>query len=190
MRGYYTLNEQIIPIRIEVQNDTRALVVHTGGDDIITKFLKERAVFITPYEELLTCADPRSLRIVMNPTKLQFGSDCFDQAYCFFSFFYIQKHQAIFENINKVLKRWGKFHIWDAEIPKRFGHNSFFVVPVLVDTGLEMVKIVHVVKWKGEQILPYFKKVARESGFKISNEKKYDKVFYLELSKIAEIKKR
>ncbi len=190
MRGYYTINEQIVPLRIDNRQNVRGLVIHTGGDDIVTRFLKDRAVFITPYEELLNCSDPKALRILMSPTKLLFDSDSFDEVFCFFSFFYLQKHQAVFENVNKVLKRWGKFHIWDVEVPRRFGHHSFFVVPILVNTDLEIIKMVHVVKWKNEQSVSYLKKVARETGFKVMSEEKYDKTFYLELSKVADIKKQ
>ncbi|WP_245530500.1 methyltransferase domain-containing protein [Pseudothermotoga thermarum] len=190
LRGYYTSNEQIFPLKIEKSQNTKNLVIHTGGDDVVTKFLKEQAVFITPYEELLRCADQSSLRILMSPTKLLFDASCFDRVFCFFCFFYLPKYQAIFENANKVLKRWGILHIWDVEIPKKFGNYSFFVVPTLVDTGIELVKMVHITRWKREQDILYLKKIARETGFKVLEEQKFDKVFYLKLTKIADLKKQ
>lgn len=188
MSGYYSTKDQQLKIKTDLDAD-RILVICTGGDDLFTKILKQRVVFATPNEELMKSADPRSLRIVMNPLKLSFAPESFDMVICFFTFFYLPKYKAIFENINQVLKRWGKLLIWDVTIPKKAGHKSFFAVPVLIDTGLEVIKTVHVTKWKYEQNPGFIKKIARESGFKLLNEESYDQIFHLEFSKITESKK-
>lgn len=188
MSGYYSTKDQQIVVKSDLDAD-RILVICTGGDDLFTKLLKHRAVLVTPNDELIKSADPRSLRILMNPLRLSFAPESFDIAICFFTFFYLPKYKAIFENVNHVLKRWGKLLIWDSIIPKKVGHKSFFAVPVLIDTGLEVIKNVYVTKWKFEQNPGLIKKVARESGFKLLKEESYDQIFHIEFSKVAEIKK-
>lgn len=188
MSGYYSIKDQQIKIRSDFDAD-RILIIFAGGDDPFTKLLKQRAVLITPNEEIIKSADSRSLRIVMNPLKLSFAPESFDTVICFFTFFYLPKHKAIFENVNQVLKRWGKLLIWDSTIPKKVGHKSFFAVPILIDTGIEVIKTVYVTKWKFEQNSGLIKKMARENGFKLLKEESYDQVFHLEFSKVAETKK-
>ncbi len=188
MGGYYSTKDQQIKIENDFDAD-RILVICTGGDDLFTKILKQRAILVTPDEELMKGADPKSLRILMNPLKLSFAPESFDMVICFFTFFYLPKHKAIFENVSYVLKRWGRLLIWDATIPKKIGHKSFFAVPVLIDSGFEVIKTVHVTKWKFEQNSGFIKKIARENGFKLLKEEIYDQIFHLEFSKIAEIKR-
>ncbi|ABV34456.1 MULTISPECIES: class I SAM-dependent methyltransferase [Pseudothermotoga] len=187
MSGYYSLKDQHVEIKFESE-DERVLIICSGGEDVFTKLLKERAVFITHEEDLLKSADQRSLRLLMNPTKLTFAPESFDTVVCFFTFFYFPKYKAIFENVNRVLKRWGKLLVWDVTIPKKVSHKSFFAVPLLIDDGLEMVKVVNVTKWKFEQSSGMIKKIARESGFKLVKEQTFNQVFHLEFSKISDMK--
>ncbi|MEJ5228481.1 MAG: methyltransferase domain-containing protein [Pseudothermotoga sp.] len=188
MSGYYSIRDQQIRLKADFSAD-RILVICSGGEDLFSRLLKEKIVFVTPLEDLLKAADAKALKILMNPTKLSFAPESFDVVLCFFTFFYLPKHKAIFENVNYVLKRWGKLFVWDVTIPKKVGHKSFFAVPVLIDTGLEMIKMVHVTKWKFEQSSGFIKKIARENGFKLLNEELSDQVFHLEFSKIADVKR-
>ncbi|HOJ87970.1 MAG TPA: methyltransferase domain-containing protein [Pseudothermotoga sp.] len=188
MSGYYSIRDQQIRVTDDFDGD-RILVLCTGGDDVFTKLLKQRAVLIVPDEELMKGADTKSLRIVMNPLKLSFAPESFDLVICFFTFFYLPKHKAVFENVNHVLKRWGRLLVWDAVIPKKIGHKSFYAVPLLIDSGFEVIKTVHVTKWKFEQNSGLIKKIARENGFKLLKEETYDQIFYLEFSKVADAKK-
>jgi len=187
MGGYYSLRDQILRLTSEIAGQ-RVIVVNTGAEDVFTKLLVDRAVFTTTDEEFLKLADPRSIRLVMNPTKLPFAPETFDAAVLFFTFFYLPKPEAIIENVNRVLKKWGKLYIWDVVIPKKMAHKSFFVVPLLMDTGQELVRTVHVTKWRREQPIGLVKKIARERGFKVTKEELYDQVFYLEMVKIAPLK--
>ncbi|HBT38741.1 MAG: Methyltransferase type 11 [Thermotoga sp. 50_1627] len=189
MGGYYSLRDQTLRLTPEV-NGQRVIVINTGAEDVFTRILLDRAVFITTDEEFLKLADPRSIRLVMNPTKLSFAPESFDAAVLFFAFFYLPKHEAIIENINRVLKKWGKLYIWDAVIPKKMAHKSFFVVPLLIDTNQELIRTVHVTKWRREQPVGLVKKIARERGFKLTKEELYDQIFHLEMVKIAPIKQQ
>ncbi len=184
MGGYYSLKDQTLKLRTNIDAD-RVLVINTGAEDVFTRLLSDKAVFVTTDEEFLKMADPRSIRLIMNPTKLTFAPESFDAVILFFTFFYLPKHEAIVENVNRVLKKWGKLFVWDVSIPKKMAHKSFFVVPLLIDTGEELIKTVHVTKWRREQPVGLVKKVARERGFKITKEETYDQLFYLELLKIA-----
>lgn len=157
---------------------------------MFTKFLLDKAVFVTIDEEFMRMADPRSIRLIMNPTKLTFAPESFDAVILFFTFFYLPKHEAIVENVNYVLKKWGKLFIWDVSIPKKMAHKSFFVVPLLIDTGEELIRTVHITKWRREQPVGLVKKIARERGFKIVKEETYDQLFHLELLKIAPLKQQ
>lgn len=187
MGGYYSVRDQTLKLNCEI-NGQRVLVVNSGAEDVFTKFLLDRAVFVTTDEEFLKLADPRSIRLVMSPTKLSFAQETFDAAILFFTFFYLPKHEAIIENANRVLKKWGKLYIWDVAIPKKMAHKSFFVVPLIIDTGDELIRTVHVTKWRREQPGGLIKKIARERGFKVMKEEKYDQIFYLELIKIASLR--
>ncbi|MFN3283750.1 MAG: methyltransferase type 11, partial [Pseudothermotoga sp.] len=77
MSGYYSTKDQQIALKSDLDAD-RILVICTGGDDLFTKLLKHRAVLVTPNDELLKSADPRSLRILMNPLRLSFAPESFD----------------------------------------------------------------------------------------------------------------
>lgn len=187
MGGYYSLKDQILKLRTEIEGQ-RVLIINTGAEDVFTGRLLDRAIFITTDEEFLKLADPRSIRLVMNPTNLSFAPETFDAAVLFFTFFYLPKFEAIFESVNRVLKKWGKAYVWDAVIPKKMAHKSFFVVPLLIDTGQELIRTVHVTKWRREQPSGLVKKIARERGFKVIKEEVSDQLFHLELVKIAPIK--
>ncbi|MCS7175813.1 class I SAM-dependent methyltransferase [Pseudothermotoga sp.] len=187
MGGYYSLKDQTLKLKVDIDAN-RVLVVNTGAEDVFTKFLSEKAVFVTVEEEFMKMADTKSIRLLMNPVKLTFAPESFDAAILFFTFFYLPKHEAIIENVNRVLKKWGKLFIWDVSIPKKMAHKSFFVVPLLIDTGQELIRTVHITKWRREQPVGLVKKITRERGFKVVKEEIYDQIFYLELLKIAPAK--
>lgn len=189
MGGYYSLKDQTLKLRTNIDAN-RVLVINTGAEDVFTKFLLDKAVFVTIDEEFMKMADPRSIRLIMNPTKLTFAPESFDAVILFFTFFYLPKHEAIVENVNHVLRKWGKLFIWDVSIPKKMAHKSFFVVPLLIDTGEELIRTVHITKWRREQPVGLVKKIARERGFKIVKEETCDQLFHLELLKIAPLKQQ
>src|SRR5660398_83070 len=83
----------------------------------------------------------------MDRTCLKFLDEIFDNTTSFFTFMFIpnSQHEAVIEEIYRVLRPGGKFYIWDVKIPE-FDESSglnkdktLYVVPLLVDLGNEKI---------------------------------------------------
>lgn len=189
MRNYYSLNDQFVTLK-PLNNSRRVLDICLGGESIISRVVSGEGVVISPDEEILKAADSKSLKVLMNPANMTFFPESFDVVTCFFSFLYLSKYRPVFVHINRVIERWGRLLIWDCTVPKRISHKTFFAIPLIVDTGLETIRTVHVIRWNKEQSIGLFKKIARETGFKIVTQETYDQVFHLELIKVGRPKHR
>ena len=120
----------------------------------------------------------------MDATDLQFLDETFTVATSFFTMMYIPNDMKpiVLAEVSRVLKKGGKFFIWDTEIPEEICNKKFFVIPLKVVMPSEIVETGYGVKLK-KQDLQSLKLLALEAGFIINNEETQEHTFYLELEK-------
>ncbi|AZR74869.1 hypothetical protein BBF96_08035 [Anoxybacter fermentans] len=156
-----------------------------GGEGIIGKLNGRQVVAIDMREEELQEIKNDALKIVMDARNLKFLPESFDICTSFFSLMYIPEsdHVKVFKEVYQVLKSNRKFLIWDVEIPEKQKGYDIFVVQLKIFLPNEEIETGYGVKWDKQQNSEYFKKLAKETGFKLINEWHKDKIFYLEMVK-------
>ena len=167
-----------------IETDGFILDIGGGGQGIIGKLNGKLVVAIDPSERELEETQNEALKVVMDATDLKFLSQSFDICTSFFSLMYIPKnnHLKVFKEAHRVLKDNGRFLLWDAKIPERFGDYKAFMVRLEVRLRDEEIEAGYGVKWQ-EQNIEYSRELAEKTRFKIINEWSRSEIFYLEMSK-------
>lgn len=167
----------------------RVLDIGGGGEGIISTLYKEKvvAIDIRP-DELNEMEESRSLKIVMDATKLAFTDHQFDRATAFFSFMYMTDVEIIkaIEEVHRVLKTNGSLEIWDIEMPSTNDVEAdIFIVQLDVRLNEKTIETGYGVQLKEEQqTMGRFSALLNESGFKIGKSFLYENgIFYLEAVK-------
>ena len=182
---YYVIEKQQIEMN-PLKTDGLILDIGGGGEGIIGKLNGRKVVAIDTRIEELTETKNDSMKIVMNATDLNFIPSSFALATSFFSFMYIknENHPKIFKEIGRVLKRRGRFLIWDVKIPPKHVEKPIFALFLQISLPTAQVETGYGVKWEHkEQDLKYFKELATSTEFKIIDEWCRGEIFYLELTK-------
>jgi len=176
------------PFEIELQPiDTHGFILDIGGGGagIIGKLNGRQVIAIDIREEELLEAENEALKIVMDARKLQFLQESFDVCTAFFTFMYIKNedHRTVFKEIHRVLKRNGRFLLWDVVIPERKEDYDIFAVHLRMRFKNKTLEEGYGVKWDKTQDMNHFKKLAKETGFDVIKEWQRDEIFHLEMIK-------
>jgi len=176
------------PFEIELQpidTDGFILDIGGGGAGIIGKLNGRQVIAIDIREEELLEAKNEALKIVMDARKLQFLPESFDVCTAFFTFMYIKNedHRTVFKEIHRVLKRNGKFLLWDVVIPERKEDYDIFAVHLRMRFKNKTLEEGYGVKWDKTQDMNHFKELAKETGFDVIKEWQRDEIFHLEMIK-------
>ena len=155
-----------------------------GGEGIIGKLNGRQVIAIDTSEKELRETQNEALKVVMDATDLKFLPESFGVCTSFFSLMYIpnDKHLKVFRAVYRVLKKDGKFLIWDTRIPEKHGDYRAFMVRLKVRLPNEEVEAGYGVRWKPQNI-DYFKELAQKAKFEVVNEWRKDEIFYLEMLK-------
>ncbi len=180
--------KMIGPFEVELKPiDTQGFILDIGGggEGIIGKLNGKQVVAIDIKEEELLETKNEALKIVMDARKLQFLPESFDVCTAFFTFMYIKKkdHYTVFKEIKRVLKRDGRFLLWDVVIPEREEDYNIFAVHLKIKIKNEIIETGYGVKWDNTQDINHFKELAKETNFDVIKEWQKDEIFYLEMIK-------
>ena len=122
----------------------------------------------------------------MDATDPKFLPESFDVCTAFFSLMYISqdKHLTVFKEVYRVLKKEGKFLVWDVRIPEKRGDYEAFLLRLKVRLPNEEIEAGYGVKWQTQNI-EHFKELAQKTKFKITSEWSKGEIFHLEMAKKA-----
>ena len=158
-----------------------------GGEGIISKLHGQKVISIDIDEDELSEAGSDALKIVMDAGNLGFFDSLFSSVTSFFTLMYIDRkdRKRVFEEVHRVLKPNGTFEIWDVTIPEPIeNEEDVFVVPLKVKLPDETIETGYGVSWNGkEQDIDYYRMLAKEKGFNITESKRQNEIFYLRLKK-------
>jgi ubiquinone/menaquinone biosynthesis C-methylase UbiE len=121
----------------------------------------------------------------MDATNLKFLPESFDACTAFFSLMYVPRrnHVKVFSQIHKVLKKGGRFLLWDVKIPERNKDFRVFAVGLKIKLPNEQVDTGYGTTWDKTQDIDYFRQLVLKTGFKVSDEWSRNDVFFLEMIK-------
>ncbi|MCP4764306.1 MAG: class I SAM-dependent methyltransferase [archaeon] len=182
----FTLKKQLIKLTDFKCQSGWILDIGGGGEGFIGLVKGERVIAIDLSKRELSETKNNALKLEMDARELKFVDNSFNTVTAFFSVLYIKKEEwdAIFSEINRVLKPGGEFLIWDANFKVPSDENKkMIVVPMIVtlpdgkevDTGYGVQ--VH------SQNLFDFIKIAEDHKFKVTDKKVVDQTFFLRIKK-------
>jgi ubiquinone/menaquinone biosynthesis C-methylase UbiE len=183
--GKFTYNTEIHSVELTpIETDGLILDIGGGGEGIIGKLNGRQVVAVDTSERELQETQNKALKVVMDATDLKFLPESFDVCTSFFSIMYIpnDKHLKVFKEAYRVLKKGGKFLMWDVRIPEKRGDYKAFLVRLKVRLPTEETEAGYGVKWKTQNI-EHFKVLAQKSKFKIISEWSKGEIFHLEMAK-------
>ncbi len=143
-----------------------------GGEGIIGQMKPSQTIAVDLSKRELEEAPAGPLKIVMDATDLKFLDNTFDTATAFFSLMYMRPEvqRRVFAEVFRVLRREGRWLIWDAVIPVALEENTrgpvfrfrFQLPGKVVETGYGTF-------WPEKPMdLHYYKRLAAEAGFAIA----------------------
>ncbi|MCJ7734262.1 MAG: methyltransferase domain-containing protein [Anaerolineales bacterium] len=159
-----------------------------GGEGVIGQLMDKDVVAIDfRKEELLEAADG-PLKIIMDARELKFLDDSFQTASAFFSLMYIKKREdqhKVFEEISRVLKPGGKFHIWDVDLKQKpKTDQEIFIVHLKYSIGGRSKETGYGMRWPKEpRGFDDYLGMAKKTGFREVETRWVGNTFYLCLEK-------
>lgn len=184
--GMYIVENQKVTIEREI-NGERILDIGGGGEGIIGLCYGEKVVAIDPRKDELEEAPEGPLKIVMDARELAFLENSFDAVTAFFTLMYIKKtdHERVFSEIYRVLRKGGKFILWDTEIPEYDGGiKDIFVIKLQISTPNKQIETGYGTLRKDKmQDIKYFVNMGIKADFKVIKEEQNDAVFKIEFVK-------
>ncbi|TFG50082.1 MAG: class I SAM-dependent methyltransferase [Anaerolineales bacterium] len=155
-----------------------------GGEGVIGQLLGNDVVAIDfRKDELLEAADG-PLKIIMDARELKFLDDSFQTASAFFSLMYIKKRgdqHKVFEEISRVLKPGGKFHLWDVDLKQKpETDQEIFIVHLKYCIGGRSKETGYGMRWpKNPRGFDDYLGMANKTGFREVETRWVGNTFYL-----------
>ena len=170
-------------IRIDKTLTGKILDIGGGGEGIISRVYRQQVTAIDKLQEELNEAPDICTKILMDATSLSFDECTFDHATAFYSLMYMSREEQkkAIQEVYRVLKPGGTFHIWDTDIP------SAYPVPFEVNLAIEADgNIVHttygIVK-RDAQNRELLIAMCREAGLSLAEKSSCSSQFYLRFFK-------
>lgn len=182
----YEIKNQNIVVEREIIGD-RILDIGGGGEGVIGLCYGKNVIAIDPRKDELEEAPDGPLKIVMDARELCFLDNSFDAVTSFFTLMYISKaeHQKVLSEAFRVLKKGGKFILWDAVIPKYHGGvKDIFVIELNITTPHKQINTGYGISFKDvEQDMDYYIRLGEQIGFKVIKTEKQDQIFKVTFKK-------
>ena len=163
-----------------------------GGAGVIGRLADRPVIAVDISREELEEAPGGPLKIVMDAADLKFVDESFETVTSFCTLMYIDEklHQSTFEEVHRVLKPGGSFHVWDIAVPRKIeGSKEKVLFPVSVNvSGTHITTAYGVRRREVDLDLEYYVSLADESGFEVVTRESGDQSFYLVLRKPVEVK--
>lgn len=159
----------------------KILDIGGGGEAIIGQYKGDSVVSIDPNKRELEEAPHGALKIIMDASELKFIDQTFDTATSFFTLMYIPKniHKKVLEELHRVLKPNGEFHLWDINIPKEHNNKKLYASSLEITLPHKEVFTGYGIEWVDkEQDLNYYINLAKEVGFELINSNNINDIAY------------
>jgi ubiquinone/menaquinone biosynthesis C-methylase UbiE len=164
------------------------LDVGGGGEGVIGQLKGSDVIAIDFRKEELLEAAEGPLKIIMDARELKFLDETFNTATAFFSLMYVRKPEdqlKVFQEIWRVLKPGGIFHLWDVDLSQIPETNTkYFIVHLLYRIGNQVTETGYGMVWPSEpRGIDHYQALADKVGF-VPNEPVWKgNTFYLVLEK-------
>jgi ubiquinone/menaquinone biosynthesis C-methylase UbiE len=183
---YYTVG----PLEIDLNKTKipgRILDIGGGGEAVIGQFKGNNVIAIDPSRrELEEAPKNDALNIIMDAKDLKFLDNTFDSVTMFFTMMYIptSDHKIIFQEIHRILKENGDLFLWDLTIPERSeSEKEIYVITLKVSINDKIIETGYGTKWEREQNVTNFITLGEEIGFKVSEQKIGENIFFVRFKK-------
>lgn len=100
-------------------DDGFILDIGGGGEGVIGKLMGDEVIAIDFKKEELQEAAEGPIKIIMDARDLKFLDESFQTVTAFFSFMYFKgksEQEKVFQEVARVLKPGGRFHLWDVDL--------------------------------------------------------------------------
>lgn len=158
-----------------------------GGEGIIGQLKGSQVIAIDISKYELEASPSGPLKIIMDARDLKFLDEAFSTVTSFFTLMYIndRDHERVFDEIYRVLKKRGRFLIWDIALPRRsHPDKDIFIIPLSIELPEKTIRTRYGSHWSEDgRSLAYFKRLAGKAGFEIVSEKTWDRMFFIECRK-------
>jgi ubiquinone/menaquinone biosynthesis C-methylase UbiE len=173
------------PILEEINAVGFILDIGGGGEGVIGQLMTDQVIAIDKNKRELEEAPSENLKIVMDATDLKFLDNSFETVTAFCSLMYMNSEtkKQVFKEVHRVLRKDGKFLIWDVTVPEKPDEKlKYFVLPLnvklphkTIETGFGVPFFAHDKN--------YFLQLGKKTGFDVKVQEDINKMFYLEFVK-------
>jgi ubiquinone/menaquinone biosynthesis C-methylase UbiE len=158
-----------------------------GGEGVIGRLKGHEVIAIDISQGELADAPAGPLKVVMDASDLKFVDASFDSVTSFCTMMYIDEalHERVFQEVFRVLRPAGKYHIWDIAIPKKTEEAKARVLfPISVKLPEANVRTAYGVRRRGIALdATHYLNLARQVGFDVERKTLDNQSFYIELKK-------
>lgn len=160
-----------------------------GGEGVIGQLKGKDVVAIDFKEEELLEAADGPLKIIMDARDLKFLDESFPTVTAFFALLYIKDKDdqiKVFQEVARVLKPGGKFHIWEVDLAEKpETDKEFYIVHLRYKTGPEYKETGYGMRWpKYPRGMKDYLEMAEAVGLVEDTSRLVGNTFYLVLRKL------
>lgn len=174
---------------VDFEHQGMILDIGGGGEGVMGKLHGKEVVAIDiKKEELLEAADG-PLKIIMDARDLKFLDESFPTVTAFFALMYIKEKDdqiKVFQEVARVLKPGGKFHIWEVDLAEKpETDKEFYIVHLRYKIKGEFKETGYGMLWPKEpRGTKYYLEMAEAIGLVEDTTRFVGNTFYLSLRKL------
>lgn len=151
--AYYLFDQVALEVK-DFDSEGYVLDIGGGGEGVIGRLKGRDVVAIDIRKEELEEAVDGPLKIIMDARELKFLDNSFNTATAFFSLMYVNSQkdqQKIIEEVWRVLKPEGQFHVWEVDLAERpETDKDVYVVFLRYRVGEEEIGTGYGQRWPAE----------------------------------------
>lgn len=160
-----------------------------GGEGVIGQLKGKDVVAIDFKEEELLEAADGPLKIIMDARDLKFLDESFPTVTAFFALMYIREKDdqiKVFQEVARVLKPGGKFHIWEVNLAEKpETDKEFYIVHLRYKTDVDYKETGYGMRWsKYPHGMKDYLEMAETVGLVEDTTRLVGNTFYLSLRKL------
>lgn len=172
-------------MKIQLDSSLRGeiLDIGGGGEGVIGRIYRQRAIAIDNCPEELDEAPDVCKKMLMDATSLRFDDSRFDHVTAFYSMMYMTRdeQQMAIKEAHRVLRPGGALHIWDAVIPSAYPDP--FVIDLEIDANGTALNTTYGVVKMDSQDMELFIRICQENNMSLVEKATYSGQFYLQFRK-------
>ena len=157
-----------------------------GGEGVIGRIYRRRAIAIDNNQEELDEAPDVCRKMLMDATSLHFNECEFDHVTAFYSMMYMTRdaQQKAIQEAHRVLKHGGLLHIWDTVIPSAYPDP--FLIDLEIDANGTTINTTYGVVKMDSQDMELFIRMCQEANMMLVGKAMDHDQFYLQFRKAGQ----